>query len=67
MPKGVAVSSLDEVKKAIQEVFPNESEVIYIHKLFQGLVLNQEHNFIALYSISSCFMEEYCFLDTVGR
>lgn len=28
VPKGVAVSSLDEVKKAIQDVFPNESEVI---------------------------------------
>jgi succinyl-CoA synthetase beta subunit len=30
LPKGVAVSSLDEVKKAIQDVFPGESEVITI-------------------------------------
>ena len=28
VPKGVAVSSLDEVRKAIQGVFPNENEVI---------------------------------------
>lgn len=27
VPKGVAVSSVGEVKKAIQEVFPNEREV----------------------------------------
>lgn len=27
VPKGVAVSSGDEVKKAIQDVFPNQSEV----------------------------------------
>lgn len=27
VPKGVAVSSVDEVRKAIQEVFPNDSEV----------------------------------------
>lgn len=29
VPKGVAVSSIDEVKKAIQDVFPNETEVIF--------------------------------------
>lgn len=28
VPKGVAVSSHDEIKKAIQDVFPNENEVI---------------------------------------
>lgn len=28
VPKGVAVSSVPEVRKAIQDVFPNESEVI---------------------------------------
>ena len=28
VPKGVAVSSLDEVKNAIQQVFPNETEVL---------------------------------------
>lgn len=27
VPKGVAVSSHDEIKKAIQDVFPNENEV----------------------------------------
>lgn len=27
VPKGVTVSSVGEVKKAIQEVFPNEKEV----------------------------------------
>lgn len=30
VPKGVAASSVDEVKKAIQDVFPNENEVIFI-------------------------------------
>lgn len=28
VPKGVAVSSVDEIKKAMQDVFPNQSEVI---------------------------------------
>lgn len=28
VPKGVTVSSIDEIKKAIQDVFPNQSEVI---------------------------------------
>lgn len=28
VPKGVAVASLDEVKKAIQDVFPNQNEVV---------------------------------------
>lgn len=28
VPKGFAVSSVDELKKAIQDVFPNEKEVI---------------------------------------
>lgn len=30
VPKGVAVSSVDEVKKAIQDVFPNETEVVLL-------------------------------------
>lgn len=30
VPRGVAAGSLDEVKKAIQEVFPNQSEVILV-------------------------------------
>lgn len=28
VPKGVAVGSIGEVKKAIQDIFPNENEVI---------------------------------------
>lgn len=28
VPKGVAAGSIDEVKKAIRDVFPNQSEVI---------------------------------------
>ena len=28
VPKGIAVSSVEELRKAIQDVFPNESEVI---------------------------------------
>lgn len=28
VPKGVAVATVDEVKKAIESVFPNQSEVI---------------------------------------
>lgn len=27
VPKGTAISSLEELKKAVQEVFPNEKEV----------------------------------------
>lgn len=30
VPKGVAVSSVEEVKKAIKDVFPGEKEVILI-------------------------------------
>lgn len=30
VPRGVPVSSVEEIKKAIKDVFPNESEVIYI-------------------------------------
>lgn len=37
VPKGVAVSSLDEVRKAIQGVFPNESEVIVCNSGHWGL------------------------------
>lgn len=29
VPRGVAVSSVEEVKKAIKDVFPNENEVIF--------------------------------------
>ena len=32
VPKGVAVSSLDQVKNAIDQVFPNESEVLCFPK-----------------------------------
>lgn len=28
VPKGVAVGSVEEVRKAIREVFPNQSEVV---------------------------------------
>lgn len=28
VPKGVAVGSVDEVRKAMREVFPNQSEVV---------------------------------------
>lgn len=28
VPRGVAVGSLDEVKKALRDVFPNQSEVM---------------------------------------
>ena len=28
VPKGVAVGSVDELRKALREVFPNESEVV---------------------------------------
>ncbi|KAF5741834.1 succinyl-CoA ligase [Tripterygium wilfordii] len=36
VPKGVAVSSLDEVKKAIQDVFPNENEVVVKSQVLAG-------------------------------
>lgn len=47
VPKGVAVSSLDEVRKAIQSVFPNESEVIVCnsgHWGLSSLYFRQENN-----------------------
>lgn len=31
VPKGVAVASVEEVRKAIQDVFPKENEVISLH------------------------------------
>ena len=36
VPKGVAVSSLDEVRKAIQGVFPNESELVVKSQILAG-------------------------------
>ncbi|KAM7257449.1 hypothetical protein ACFE04_013190 [Oxalis oulophora] len=36
VPKGVAVSSLDEVKKAIQDVFPNNIEVVVKSQVLAG-------------------------------
>ncbi|CAK7349312.1 unnamed protein product [Dovyalis caffra] len=36
VPKGVAVSSLDEVKKAIQDVFPGESELVVKSQILAG-------------------------------
>ncbi|KAJ8899418.1 hypothetical protein K2173_018392 [Erythroxylum novogranatense] len=36
VPKGVAVSSADEIKKAIQEVFPNQSEVVVKSQVLAG-------------------------------
>lgn len=36
VPKGVAVSSLDEVKKAIQDVFPGESELVVKSQVLAG-------------------------------
>lgn len=47
VPKGVAVSSLDEVRKAIQSVFPNENEVIVCnsgHWGLSSLYFRQENN-----------------------
>lgn len=61
VPKGVAASSLEEVKKAIQEVFPNESEVsIVIWTTFvRDLILSS--------IISCCLIERVSFsCDTVG-
>ncbi|KAG2277597.1 hypothetical protein Bca4012_042098 [Brassica carinata] len=36
VPKGVAVSSLDEVKSAIQQVFPNETELVVKSQILAG-------------------------------
>lgn len=36
VPKGVAVASLDEVKKAIQDVFPNQNEVVVKSQVLAG-------------------------------
>jgi len=55
VPKGVAASSLEEVKKAIQDVFPNESEV------------NSVRDSILISIISCCLIERVSFsCDTVG-
>lgn len=38
VPKGVAAGSIDEVKKAILDVFPNQSEVLQVKiSLFKSL------------------------------
>lgn len=40
VPKGVAVGSIDEVKKALRDVFPNQSEVMWeieFHNFFHFL------------------------------
>ncbi|KAG6429093.1 hypothetical protein SASPL_107132 [Salvia splendens] len=36
VPRGVAVSSLDEVKKALRDVFPNQSEVVVKSQILAG-------------------------------
>ncbi|KAF8014364.1 hypothetical protein BT93_H0258 [Corymbia citriodora subsp. variegata] len=36
VPKGVAVSSAEEIKKAIQEVFPNENELVVKSQILAG-------------------------------
>ncbi|TXG63861.1 hypothetical protein EZV62_010855 [Acer yangbiense] len=36
VPRGVAVSSVDEVRKAIQDVFPNESELVVKSQILAG-------------------------------
>ncbi|CAN1292329.1 Succinate--CoA ligase [ADP-forming] subunit beta, mitochondrial [Linum perenne] len=36
VPRGVAVSSLEEVKKAIQDVFPNQSEIVVKSQILAG-------------------------------
>ncbi|CAN1245248.1 Succinate--CoA ligase [ADP-forming] subunit beta, mitochondrial [Linum grandiflorum] len=36
VPRGVAVSSHEEVKKAIQEVFPNQSEIVVKSQILAG-------------------------------
>lgn len=44
VPKGVAASSVDEVRKAIHDVFPNESEVIVCIQVITVFFLFQEEN-----------------------
>ncbi|KAL7226381.1 hypothetical protein ACSBR1_021480 [Camellia fascicularis] len=36
VPKGVAVSSVQEVRKAIQDVFPSESELVVKSQILAG-------------------------------
>lgn len=36
VPKGVAVASVDQVKKAIQDVFPNQNEVVVKSQILAG-------------------------------
>ncbi|CAL1383313.1 unnamed protein product [Linum trigynum] len=36
VPKGVAVSSIEEVRKAIQEVFPNQREIVVKSQILAG-------------------------------
>ncbi|KAL0370392.1 UNVERIFIED_CONTAM: Succinate--CoA ligase [ADP-forming] subunit beta, mitochondrial [Sesamum angustifolium] len=36
VPKGVAVGSVDEVRKVLQEVFPNQSEVVVKSQILAG-------------------------------
>ncbi|KAL9260306.1 Succinate--CoA ligase [ADP-forming] subunit beta, mitochondrial-like protein [Drosera capensis] len=36
VPKGVAVSSLDEVKNAVKDVFPNQSEIVIKSQVLAG-------------------------------
>ncbi|KAK3193483.1 hypothetical protein Dsin_024793 [Dipteronia sinensis] len=36
VPRGVAVSSVNEVRKAIQDVFPNESEIVVKSQILAG-------------------------------
>ncbi|KAH7517409.1 hypothetical protein FEM48_Zijuj09G0060500 [Ziziphus jujuba var. spinosa] len=36
VPKGVAISSVDEVKKAIQDVFPNQKELVVKSQILAG-------------------------------
>ncbi|PKI65196.1 hypothetical protein CRG98_014345, partial [Punica granatum] len=36
VPKGVAVSSVEEIKKAIQDVFPNEKELVVKSQILAG-------------------------------
>lgn len=40
VPKGVAVGSLDEVKKALRDVFPNQSEVMWEIEFHMFLLLS---------------------------
>lgn len=34
VPKGVAVASVEEVRKVVKDVFPNEKEVLFCFFLF---------------------------------